>query len=63
MYIHSNNYGPVEYMGDINMPYALETTWVRKSDYNFTESKRVFPGELDHRCFSQRRENIFGKWN
>lgn len=63
VYVHSNNYGAVEYMGDINMPYALETTWVRKTDYQFKESKKVFPTEIDQRCFSERRENIFGEWN
>jgi hypothetical protein len=47
IHVHANNCGRVVLLGGVMMPDSLELTYVRSSDYSFTECRRVFPTALD----------------
>ena len=47
VHIHANNCSPVMFFGGLVLPDALEVTYLRKTDFEFSENTRSFPTELD----------------
>jgi Methyltransferase FkbM domain len=47
VHIHSNNNGPLGIIGGTVIPDLLELTYVRRSDHEFRECRRIFPTDLD----------------
>jgi len=63
VYIHANNLHPAHYLGDTMLPPVLEATYIRKKDFNFTETNRFFPQKIDIQNTKRWQEVILGKWN
>lgn len=63
VHIHANNLHPAIYLADTMLPPVLETTYLRRSDFNFTESKRFFPQKIDVQNTKRWNEVILGKWD
>ena len=63
VHIHANNFGAVDYCGDLIMPDTLEVTWVRKDLCSDTRFMGVLPRPVDRRCDALTPEIILGHWN
>lgn len=63
VHIHANNCSDVCFFGDAMLPDALEITYLRRSDYEFSENTRFFPTSLDMKNDISKPEIILGKWN
>lgn len=63
VHIHANNCGKIFKLGDIVLPNTLEATYLNKSYYDFKESEKVFPTELDESCKAGFGDVYLGKWN
>lgn len=67
IYCHANNHGGCPYIYSskqkLILPKALEVTYLRKNDWQFEESTRIFPGELDRPCNKKRPDIKLGRWN
>lgn len=61
IYVHPNNYGKYIIVDGYVLPDLLEVTYIRKKDWNFCESKRTFPTELDQPNHKDMPEIILGK--
>lgn len=63
IHIHANNYGTMDYCGDLMMPDTLEVTWLRKelcADERYTGT---LPRPVDRRCDAFSPEILLGYWN
>ena len=47
MHLHANNCGYLGLMGGVVIPSTFEVTYVRRSDHEFRDCKKVFPTALD----------------
>lgn len=63
VHIHANNCSDVCFFGDAMLPDALEITYLRRSDFEFSENTRFFPTPLDMKNDTSKPEIILGKWN
>lgn len=50
VHVHANNHGYFGIVGGVPLSDTLEVTYVRRDDHSFTESRRVFPTEMDMPC-------------
>jgi hypothetical protein len=62
IWIHGNNGGIVQKAKDILIPDILEVTFVRRSDYAFKKSERIFPTELDMPNAADFKDIYLGNW-
>ena len=60
VHVHGNNHVGVVRCSDIMIPEVMEITCLRKSSYNFVESKKYFPTGLDRKNHPERPEIILG---
>lgn len=63
IHIHANNYGTLDYCGDLMMPDTLEVTWLRRelcADERYTGT---LPRPVDRRCDAFSPEILLGYWN
>lgn len=63
IHIHANNYGVVDYCGDLIMPDTLEVTWLRKDLCADTRYTGILPRPIDRRCNALSPEIMLGYWN
>lgn len=63
VHIHANNCSDVCFFGDAMLPDALEITYLRRSDFVFSENTRFFPTKLDMKNDTSKPEIMLGKWN
>tara|TARA_B100002019_G_scaffold96729_1_gene83260 strand:- start:8246 stop:9142 length:897 start_codon:yes stop_codon:yes gene_type:complete len=63
VHVHANNLHPASYLADIMLPPVLEATYLRRVDFDFSESKRFFPQKIDVQNTKRWHEVILGKWN
>lgn len=61
VYVHANNYGKFIIQNGVCLPDLLEATYVRKSDWQFKETKKVFPTEIDNPNHPDLPEIILGE--
>jgi hypothetical protein len=47
IHIHANNFTPPYQIGEMQVPWMIELTYVLKSKYQFTDTDESFPGPLD----------------
>ncbi|MFM0401154.1 class I SAM-dependent methyltransferase [Paraburkholderia aspalathi] len=50
VHVHANNHGYFGIIGGVPIPDTLEVTYVRRTDHQFTDCKRIFPTEQDMPC-------------
>ncbi len=60
VHIHANNNGALAIIGGTILPDLLEMTYVRRSDHQFTECRRVFPTRLDMPNMPQAPDYFLG---
>jgi hypothetical protein len=60
VHIHANNCGLFGLVNGVPLADTFEITWVRKSDYDFEECKKVFPTPLDMPCEPRRPDYFLG---
>lgn len=63
VHVHGNNYGPRKCVNKLVMPHALEVLYVRKENYQFSQSRHFYPREFDMPCNPNADEIILGYWN
>lgn len=63
VHVHANNCSDVKFFGGMMLPDALEVTYLRKTDFEFSENTRFFPTVLDMKNDPGKPEIILGKWN
>ena len=63
VHIHANNWGDVDYVGDLVMPTMLEVTFVNRNSWKLKRSERILPDIIDQRCVEKLPEIKLGKWN
>lgn len=62
VWLHGNNCAAAVRGGEILMPFALEITFVRKEDYEFTKSESVYPLSIDMPNNPNKPDHILGNW-
>lgn len=63
IHIHANNYGSVDYCGDLMMPDTLEVTWLRKELCTDVRYTGILPRPVDRKCNAFSPEILLGYWN
>ncbi|BAL84066.1 hypothetical protein SELR_23580 [Selenomonas ruminantium subsp. lactilytica TAM6421] len=58
VHLHANNWGSVTYIGNAMITEAMELTFVRTSDWNFSLHERFLLNPMDVRCDSVRPERL-----
>jgi Methyltransferase FkbM domain len=60
VHIHANNNGALAIIGGTIIPDLLEMTYVRRSDHQFVECRRIFPTPLDMPNMPQAPDYFLG---
>ena len=63
VHVHANNWGDVDYEGNLVMPTMLEVTFVNKNAWNCRKSEKILPILIDQKCVGKLPEIKLGKWN
>jgi hypothetical protein len=50
IHVHSNNSGPIVLVAGMTLPDTFELTYVRKTDHEFSECRKIFPTPMDMPC-------------
>lgn len=62
IHVHANNYGKLDFCGDIVMPDVLEVTYINRNICETVKMNIALPLELDMPCCKSRAEICLGNW-
>ena len=62
VYVHGNNHRTVAVRGGKVLPDVLETTYLRRDDYQFKSSSQCFPTSLDFPNAKGKADILLGYW-
>ena len=63
VHVHGNNCGKADFYGGLITPDVIGCTFLLKDKYEFEESDKVLPSELDYPNNPTRPEILLGLWN